>query len=184
VFAAAVAGVDADDVLRVDPGHGRDRVRRIGLYDFEGEQYFSPIRSRHILVRGRRGELADDTAHWLRRPRDPLTARLERRQTGVDGDLEGHFLDRITLGADVVYRNPFPGARLSDDEIAIATVLARMVAFVREGTPLYGLADAAHDAYMALLIHEAAVSGWAIDSERQPWSDAPSLLDRAVTLSP
>lgn len=157
---------------------------RLGTYDFEDEQYFSPIRSRHISVRGRRGELADDAVRWLAGPADALNAQLVRRQAGVDGDLEGHFLDRITLGADVLYRNPFPGARLSDDEVAIATVVARMATFVCEGTPFYGLADAAHDAYTALLIHEAAASGRPIDSERQPWSDARSVLEGTAPVSP
>ena len=32
---------------------------KIGLYDFSGEQYHSFIRSRHIIVRGRDGELSD-----------------------------------------------------------------------------------------------------------------------------
>ena len=38
---------------------------KIGLYDFSGEQYHSFIRSRHIIVRGRDGELSDQVLYRL-----------------------------------------------------------------------------------------------------------------------
>ena len=148
----------------------------LGIHDFEGEQYFSPIRSRHLTVRGDRGELVDDTVHFLRGPGNYAEVALARQQTGIDGDLEGSFLRRILLGEEVAYDNPFGGARLSDDELAIAEVLHRMARFARERTPFYGMADASEDHYLALLMHEAARSGRAVTSEPQPWHTASSVF--------
>ncbi|MDH2442594.1 gfo/Idh/MocA family oxidoreductase [Amnibacterium sp. CER49] len=148
----------------------------VGLYDFADEQYFSPVRSRHVSVRGVRGELTDDTVRWLESPTEPFRLELTRRQPGSDGDLEGPHLDRITLGAEVIYRNPFAGARLTDDELAIATVLARMSEFVRGGAGFYGLADASHDAYLGHLVHRAAREGHAVRTSRQPWSGSAGLI--------
>ena len=45
---------------------------------------------------------------------------LVRRQTGYDLDLDGFDTDTITLGDEVLFRNPYPGRRLNDEEIAIA----------------------------------------------------------------
>ena len=150
----------------------------LGIHDFEGEQYFSPIRSRHLTVRGSRGELVDDTVRFLRGPADSGALPLTRQQTGTDGDLEGSFLRRILLGDEVVYDNPFGPARLSDDELAIAEVLARMARFAEDGEPFYGMADASEDQYLALLMHEAARTGSTLRSEPQPWHSGGSVFVR------
>lgn len=149
---------------------------RSALLDFEYEQYFSPIRSRHIAVRGERGEIFDDDVRYLRGAADAVQLRLERRHTGADGDLEGSFLRGIVMGAASVYDNPFAPVRLSDDEIAIATVLTRMNEYVETGTEFYGLADASHDLYLSLLMHEAAASGATVSSEPQSWTHGRSVL--------
>ncbi|WP_066516087.1 Gfo/Idh/MocA family oxidoreductase [Curtobacterium ammoniigenes] len=149
---------------------------KLGLYDFEDEQYFSPIRTRHVLVRGERGEISDDRVSLMTAPEAPVLLHLERRHTGIDGDLEGASLDRITLGRDVVYRSPFRGARLSDDEIAIATVCDRMRSFAREGIAFSPLGDACHDSYLAHLVTEAAHTGTPVASTPQPWSTTHSVL--------
>ena len=49
-----------------------------------------------------------------------------RRQTGYDLDLIGYDTEHITLGSEVLYRNPYPGRRWMDEEIAMATLLERM----------------------------------------------------------
>ena len=49
------------------------------------------------------------------------------------------YHEGITLGDEWVYRNPFVPARLTDDEIAVATCLERMVAYV-EGGPAFDVA--------------------------------------------
>ena len=150
---------------------------RLAVYDFAGEQYFSYIRSPRVHLRGSIGEVCDREMRVLRDLDEPTTQELRREQTGPDGDLGGDSLRGISLGDRWVYRNPFPGARLSDDEIAIATSLERMAGFARGGPAFYGLADAAQDHYLSLLLHEAAATGETRRSEPQPW--VQSLLDAA-----
>lgn len=149
---------------------------KVGVYEFNGEQYFSPIRSRQLALRGERGELVNDEVSYLVAPGQAVRGHLVREQTGADGDLEGAFLRSVTLGERVLYRNPFAPARLSDDDLAVAECMARMHSFVQGGAPFYGLADACHDHYLSLVVDEAARSGKSVVTEAHPWSTAPSLV--------
>jgi hypothetical protein len=88
-----------------------------------------------------------------------VTLELSRRDTGHDGNLEGLYHEGITLGDEWVYRNPFVPARLTDDEIAVATCLSRMGAYVEGGPALCSLAEAAWDHELGLRMAEAASSG-------------------------
>ncbi|WP_203568458.1 Gfo/Idh/MocA family protein [Aestuariimicrobium ganziense] len=151
---------------------------RIGIHDFNGEQYTSPIRRRHVHLTGERGELFDDEVVHVVGPGQVAHGRLHREQAGVDGDLEGHFLRSITLGERVVYRSEFGRARLNDDELAVARVMAGMDEFVRTGTPIYPLADACHDHYLNELMDRARKGGGKVVSEPQPWGDQRSLFDQ------
>ena len=101
---------------------------------------------------------------------------LTRGDTGLDGDLEGHHLRDIRLGDRVLWRNPFGGARLSDDELAVATVLRAMRRFVTDGVPFYGIADAAEDQYLSELVHGAARTGRPTQSGDRAWSSTSSVL--------
>lgn len=143
-----------------------------GLYDFTSEQYFSPIRSRRVAIRGDRGELCNDDVAYMAGPAQPVRQRLRRDQTGADGDLGGLHLRGITLGDEVVYRNPLAPARLSDDEIAIGTVLTEMRRFTDSGTPFYGIDEACEDQYLADLVQRAIATGAVEHSTARPW--APS----------
>lgn len=143
-----------------------------GLYDFTGEQYFSPIRSRRLAIRGERGELCNDEVTYMRAPAHPVRQQLQRDQTGSDGDLDGLHLRGIALGDNIVYRNPLAPARLSDDEIAIGTVLTEMRRFVDSGTPFYGIDEACEDQYLAGLMQRAIETGAIERTHARPW--APS----------
>jgi predicted dehydrogenase len=155
-----------------------DFGNRLGLYDFAGEQYFSYIRSPHVIIRGSVGEIADSRVRCLTGLDEPVTLELRREQTGEEGDLGGYSLRGISFGDRWMYRNPFPGARLSDDEIAIATCMEHMGRYAKGGPPFYGLADAAQDHYLSLCLHEAARTGEAVRTETQPWT--ARLLDPAA----
>jgi len=158
------------DVAGADDGGDGGAVAQAGLFDFDGEQYFSPIRSRHVSVSGENGEISDlDVSRWIG-PGHPITERITRDVMGVDGDLDGSTLRRLTVGERVVWSNEFGDVRLSDDELAGARALMRMAAFARGNEGFYGLADGCHDHYLSLLIDEAAASGATIRSEPQPWS--------------
>jgi predicted dehydrogenase len=142
---------------------------KLGIYDFSGDQYFSWIRGPHLLVRGERGEMTLDTVRCLQDFRTPAGFSLVRRDTGHEGNLEGHALDSILAGGHILYRNPFPGMRWSDDEIAVATSLARMQRYVQSGEEFYSVAEACQDRYLDLLVEEAASSGKTLAAEKQPW---------------
>jgi predicted dehydrogenase len=152
-------------IATLDFGDGRS-----GLYDFTDNQWHNQLRFRRILVRGTHGELRDDEVVRLTEPRTIVRTPLVRRQTGYDLDLDAFDTDTITLGDHVLFRNPFFGQRWSDEEIAIATLLRRMAAWVRgEGPPPYPLADGAHDHLIALAVEEAADTDRPVTVAAPPW---------------
>lgn len=141
------------------------------IFDFsDPEQYYSPIRSRHISLYGSRGEVNDDRVSYLVGPDGVDHAELYREETGIEGDLEGRYLRRITLGERVLFDNSFAPARLNDDELAIAEVLARTARFAATGEHSYSLAESCQDTYVSLLVNEAAATGEVVRSGQTPWA--------------
>jgi predicted dehydrogenase len=114
-------------IATIDFGGGRS-----GVFDFTDNQWHNQLRFRRILVRGTHGELRDDEVVRLEAPRTVVRSPLVRRQTGYRLDLDGFDTDHITLGAQVLYRNPYPGHRWNDEEIAIASLLEAMAAWYAE----------------------------------------------------
>jgi predicted dehydrogenase len=154
-------------VATVDFGAGRS-----GVYDFTDNQTRNLLRFRRILIRGTHGELRDDDIVHLAGPRAIATTPLVRRQTGHDLDLDGFDTQTITLGGEVLYRNPFPGQRWNDDEIATGTLLTAMAAWARgDGPPPYPLAEAAQDQLLALAIEEAADLDRPVTTAIEAWAD-------------
>jgi predicted dehydrogenase len=145
---------------------------RVALFDFTEAQYSSPVRSRHVSVRGARGEIDDNTVRYLRGPGDVTVGELRREVAGVESEQYGHHLRRVSLHDEVLFENRFAPARLSDDEIAVAETLHRMARFAQTGEGSYGLAEASHDQHLGLLIAEAAHSGETVRSGRRPWAVA------------
>ena len=132
----------------------------MGLYDFTDNQWHNRLRSRRLVVRGSHGEIADDTVTRWGGPERILTSALVRRQSGYDLDLEGYDTEWIGLDGEELWRNPFVGLRLSDEEIAILSMLVATAAWVREqGPPPYPLAQAIHDHALALAVDESVRSG-------------------------
>jgi len=139
----------------IDFGDGR-----MGLYDFVDNQWWNPLRARRLVVRGSLGEIVDDTVVRMAEPETPVTSRLDYRRTGVDMNLEGNDVVHVSLDGQVVYRNPWVGTRLSEDDIAVASILAAEGAYARgEGPDPYPLADACQDHAIGLAIGESARTG-------------------------
>lgn len=152
-------------IATLDFGDGRS-----GLYDFTDNQWHNQLRFRRILVRGTHGELRDDEVVRLTGPRTIVRTPLVRRQTGYDLDLDGFETDTITLGDRVLFRNPYQGRRWNDEEIAIATLLDAMAAWVRgEGPPPYPLAEGAQDHLIALAVEESAETDTSVTTGVQAW---------------
>lgn len=141
-----------------------------GLYDFTSNQWHNQLLNRRLLVRGTTGELRDEDVVRLAADRTIVRTRIVRRQTGYDLDLDGFDTDHITVGGDVLYRNPYQGQRWNDEEIAIATLLADTAAWATgDGPEPYPLADGSHDHRIALAIEEAADRGVVVQVGDEPW---------------
>ena len=133
---------------------------RMGLYDFTDNQWWNPLRTRRIVIRGSAGEIVDDTVIRLHDPTTPIASELSRRQTGIDLNLEGLDLKHISFDGDVVYRNPFVGSGMSDDDIAVAAIVEATGAWARgDAPPPYPLAQACQDHLIALAIEESTRTG-------------------------
>jgi predicted dehydrogenase len=148
---------------------------RLGLYDFEDDQHRSYVRLAHVGARGTHGEISDDRLRVVRGLDEVLTLTLERVVAGQEGDMTGHTLLGITGVDGWAWRNPFPGSRLADDEIAVGECLVRMAEHVEGAPPFYGVADGAQDHYLYLALQQAAGSGGTVRAAAQPWADR--LLD-------
>ncbi len=152
-------------VATLDFGDGR-----YGLYDFVENQWWNPLLARRLVVRGSLGEIVDDTVtRWT--AEGAVSSPIVYRRTGVDLNLEGNELVNATFDGRVVYRNPWPGTRLSEDDIAVATHLADTGAWARgEGPEPYPLAWACQDHAMALAVEESARTGADVRVTAEPWT--------------
>ena len=98
---------------------------------------------------------------------------LVRRQTGYDLDLDGFETDHISLGDTILFRNPYIGLRLNDEEIAVSTMLTAMAAWCRDQGPApYPLADGCQDHLVALAIEESVSSGAPVTTAAEAWADS------------
>lgn len=149
----------------LDFGEGRSAV-----YDFTDNQWFNPLRSNRIVVRGTHGEMVDDRITRMVAPRTVIESPLVRRQTGIDLNLEGFDLDHISHDGIVMYRNPYQGCRLAEDDISVAAILDRMAAWCRGlGDEPYSLADGCQDHLVALAIDKSARTRTAVSTTHEAW---------------
>lgn len=139
----------------------------VGFYDFCGIQYHSHIRSRHFSIQGDLGELYDNKVYYLNSDNDPMTETLTPASDGVRPGI-----DSIAFAGKAVCRNPFPTNVLSEDETAIARLLAGMAGYLETGKEIYPLADALQDAYLTILLKQAVQTGKTVTSEDQLWKNA------------
>ncbi len=137
------------------------------LYDFSPVQYRSYIRSRHITVRGDRGEWSDAQLLFLDDRNIPcrqaLIPDIPERYLGLDTQA---LRDRrrnwtAELAPDTV-----------QDEYAVATVLLDMEEYLAGGPSPYPLREALEDGYFWHLFRQAAEHPWQeVRSECMPWHD-------------
>ena len=91
--------------------------------------------------------------------------------TGVGVNYEGLDLAHISYDGEIVFRNAYEGARLSDDDIAVAALLDQMSAWARDdGPPPYPLALACQDHLIGLAIEESASRGRPVTTGREEWA--------------
>ncbi len=118
---------------------------KTAIYNFQFEQYFSDIRSSMIVVRGTLGEIVNNCCTYLKNG-IPHSFTLSRNALGINENLDGFSLLNITGDGKVLYESPFPTARLSDEEIAIATCLLKMYEYTKTNIDFYSIKEAYIDA--------------------------------------
>jgi hypothetical protein len=143
---------------------------KYGVFDFTGDQYFSWIRGKRLLVRGSKGEISDRTIRYLKDFQTPISFELERVNMGEYGNLDGFGLKGIIAGEEWIYKNTFTPGRLTDDEIAVASCLEKMDQYAHTDQDFYSLAEGSQDHYLSLMIDEAVKTGAKIRTESQPWA--------------
>jgi len=141
-----------------------------GLYDFTDNQWHNQLRHRRLVVRGSKGEISDLDCIRLVGPESITTSTFHRYQLGHDLNLDGHDTEHISFDGKVVYKNPFVGLRLMDEEIAIATLLQDMASWVKDQGPApYPLAEACQDLLISLAIDQAVETGDSITTGPKSW---------------
>ncbi len=152
-------------VATLDFGDGR-----MGLYDFVDNQWWNPLRARRIVIRGSLGEIVDDSVIRLT-PEGPVTSPIVYRRTGVDMNLEGNEVVHTSFDGCVIWRNPWVGTNLSEDDIAVASHLAAVGRWARdEGPAPYPLAQGCQDHAVGLAIEESARTGADVKVESEVWA--------------
>ena len=142
----------------------------MGLYDFTDNQWWNPLRARRLAIRGSHGEIVDDTLTRLVDARSVVSSPLVRRRAGVDLNLEGVDLDHISVDGEVLWRNRLVGARLSEDDLAVADLLLDTTAWSRGEAPApYSLAEACQDHQLALAVEESLRTGGPVTTTAEPW---------------
>jgi predicted dehydrogenase len=166
-FTGATEPRDAWNILAtLDFGDGRS-----ALYDFTDNQWHNPLRTNRIVIRGSHGEIVDDAVTRWVDERTILTSTINRRVSGLEQNLDGFDLEHLSLDGRVLFRNAFHGARLADDDLAVAGLLAATAAWVRDQAPApYPLADGCQDHLIGLAIEEAGRTGAPVRTAREAWS--------------
>jgi len=153
-------------IATIDFGNGKS-----GLYDFTSNQWHNQLRSRRILVRGSHGEISNDELIRLASPTSIVKSQFNRYQVGHDLNLDGHDTEHISLNGAVIWQNPYIGARLMDEEIAIASMMEKMGAWVRQSGPApYPLASASQDHLISLAIDDSVRTGMPVTTATEAWA--------------
>jgi predicted dehydrogenase len=150
----------------LDFGDGRS-----GLYDFTTNQTRNQLRHRRTVVRGSRGEISGDDVAYARDATTIVRSPLVRRQLGYDVDVGGYDTELIAFEGEPVWRNPFLGGRLMDDEIAVGQLLLATARWATDSGPApYPLSRACQDHLLGLAIEESAASGGEVRTGAEAWS--------------
>ena len=153
---------------------------KVALYDFDSEQYRSPIRKNTLKLQGSRGEIIDRTVYYLDEKNEPAISEIRVEKRGIETEYENpnlHYVEEVTAVTfedDSVYTPEFGLCGLAQDETAIASMMKRTAAYSRgNAAEPYPLKDALQDAYMAILLREADALQRKVSSEKQGWNRQP-----------
>ena len=139
---------------------------KTAVYDFSPLQYRSFIRSRHLTVRGDRGEWSDRVILYADEKNTP-------RRVYLMPELAPAYraLDTQTLRDGRKAWQPELFLDTAQDELAIASILLDMEAYLQGGPSPYPLEEAMEDACFWLLVNEAVKRpGEVFSSRPMPWN--------------
>lgn len=143
-------------------------------YDFAPAQYRTYLRSRHLIVRGDRGEWSDTLIRHLDETGAPaqklLLPEIPARYRGLDTQILRDCRRRwqSDLAPDTI-----------QDEFAMASILLDMGEYLSGGPSPYPLEEALWDACFWLQMEEAVAHPWQETvSMSMPWSSRTRFKDR------
>jgi predicted dehydrogenase len=143
---------------------------RMGLYDFVDNQWWNPLLSRRIVIRGSLGEISDDTVTHLT-DEGVVVSPISYRRTGIDMNLEGNEVVSASFEGRFVWRNAWIGTRLSEDDIAVADFLEATGRWARDSGPEpYPLAEACQDHLLGLAIEESVRTSADVRVSKEAWA--------------
>lgn len=151
--------INTTDPMTISHGRGGERsdkpidntINRIIIFDFDGktavydynsEQYFSPIRRDRLLIRGTKGEINNTAVRYFDHDGKLIEGEITLKTAGL---LEGFYNDRLVFFDRVLYDFPFKSARLSEEECAIANCLLHMSEYIKTGKEFYSYQKAYED---------------------------------------
>ena len=147
-------------------------LEKFGIYNFVENQWHNQLRHRRIVIRGSAGEIVDNKLIALADGPAIVESELRRFQLGFDLNLDGFDTEHISLNGKIIYKNPFIGLRLMDEEIAIATLMLRMKDWVEgSGSAPYPLREACQDHLISLAIDVSALTNKPAQTEREIWAE-------------
>lgn len=145
---------------------------KVAWYDFDSEQYRSPIRKNTVKVQGVRGEMIDDTIYYLDDNNEGCVGKIKTKvRTKVTDNVNPnlsviHEIEKITFNDSTLYEPEWGLCNLTEDETAIAALMEKTAMYSRgESDSPYSVEDALADAYAAILLNEASRTGKKIYSK-------------------
>ncbi|MBQ8953103.1 MAG: Gfo/Idh/MocA family oxidoreductase [Clostridia bacterium] len=139
---------------------------KTAIYDFASLQYRSFIRSRHLTVRGERGEWSDRIITYADEENCPRRLFLMPEILPAYRQLDTQALRDIRKTWE-----PELFLDTQQDEFAIASILLDMEAYLKGGASPYPIEEALDDGYFWLLLNEAVKRPWeTITAQPMPWN--------------
>lgn len=134
---------------------------KVALYDFDSEQYRSPIRNNTIKIQGTRGEIVNNTVYYLDENNVPHTSQIDIQSHVVNTIYDNPNLstieeiESISFNGKELYTPAFGRCGLAQDETAIAQLMYNTALYSRdECAAPYSIDDAICDAKMSIEMTE------------------------------
>ncbi len=172
---------------------------KVAWYDFDSEQYRSPIRKKYVKVQGCKGELINNSVFYLdddflpRQGELVVTEQITRTENENPNLQTIREVEKITFKQDdgeetILYESPFGLCRLKEDDVAVARLMIEAAEYTKayENAMLAEeksrakevlerqeeeLKEALQDCYMAILMKQAVDTGKTVTSTKQVWQE-------------